>query len=52
MSQTPRAIEEDSVVKEYFDFLDRREKFSDWFCAIMIIACILAIIVGGIFLLF
>ncbi len=51
MSQTHHAHEEDSTVQQFCAFLDRREKISNWFLAIYIIAILILIVAGGIILL-
>jgi hypothetical protein len=50
MSQ-PRTTQEDLDSKEFFDFLDRREKIGDWSLVIFGIAVLSLIIFGSIALL-
>lgn len=47
----PYDAQEDNRTKEFFDFLDRREKIGDWLLAIFGIAIFLSLILGGIALL-
>jgi hypothetical protein len=51
MSQTPHVPQEDSTVQQFFASLDHREKISNWFLAIYIVAIILLTIIGGVVLL-
>ncbi|MEK7061809.1 MAG: hypothetical protein AAB957_00945 [Patescibacteria group bacterium] len=50
MQQAPQ-IRDDSMTQEFFAFLDQREKVSNWFLAVYIIAILLLTVIGGIALL-
>ncbi|HLD70979.1 MAG TPA: hypothetical protein VI937_03805 [Negativicutes bacterium] len=51
MPQNQHDHDEDHTVQEYFAYLDRREKISDWFLALYLIAILLLTIFGGFVLL-
>ena len=51
MPQNQYGHDEDRNVQEYFAYLDRREKISDWFLAIYLIVILLLTVFGGFVLL-